>query len=643
MDLIKNVLFANGNRMTENVCNNGLDEESKMDKEPKRNEEYDDGTFQEDGPIGARGHVFCSDSESMDSAAVSSSTHFHGYETDMNGYDDEYDGPKDRLSVGTASAIRRRQIVDEYRARIEDDKEKYLNHTSQVSALKSELAYQTDEVHNQRRCIVGLKSKVNAVTAELRKRTNDLTVALRQLCRITADKRELEDKVSRTSDQTNALTAELEHARAELVRSRELLDARSEAGDRLTCDLDATNRQLELLRRDYQLSMEKSIEDKIVMEDLKYTVARLEHELDQSSTERKKLQQRVEKQQQDTTNCVFNVAKKLKSLKSENAELNLRLEKLSKAESVDVALQTDLTSTQFHLGQADAGPSDDVSVCSCSVGSTDHDCILNYSKREKIQELQSELDETKERYRDKEQDYQQIIAALEKKMAKNKTHEKNKVNEYKLNIKMKDRQFVDLSEEFKSVIRQKNDIINSERNNCIEIKKQLDDQKALLELQKHNTCDEQMKYKDQIKILVEKIDIQSKKVDELTNYIQELKAKQIKTDKPKEFTKTSKSVIYSDIEVKSKTPILKKSTTKYSSCQLKNQKYKIETLNAVHSTCTNKRVHNSQIEKSGAEKMYGKDDPLRKLYESIQQGRNIKRRTQQDFLLGRTNGRSTDT
>jgi hypothetical protein len=46
MDLIKNVLFANGNRMTENVCNNGLDEESKMDKEPKRNEEYDDGTFQ---------------------------------------------------------------------------------------------------------------------------------------------------------------------------------------------------------------------------------------------------------------------------------------------------------------------------------------------------------------------------------------------------------------------------------------------------------------------------------------------------------------------------------------------------------------------------------------------------------------------
>jgi hypothetical protein len=65
-----------------------------------------------------------------------------------------------------------------------------------------------------------------------------------------------------------------------------------------------------------------------------------------------------------------------------------------------------------------------------------------------------------------------------------------------------DRQFVDLSEEFKSVIRQKNDIINSERNNCIEIKKQLDDQKALLELQKHNTCDEQMKYKDQIKILV---------------------------------------------------------------------------------------------------------------------------------------------
>jgi chromosome segregation ATPase len=393
--------------------------------------------MQEDGPIGARGHVFCSDSESMNSAAVSSSTHFHGYETDMNGYDDEYDGPKDRLSVGTASAIRRRQIVDEYRARIEDDKEKYLNHTSQVSALKSELAYQTDEVHNQRRCIVGLKSKVNAVTAELRKRTNDLTVALRQLCRITADKRELEDKVSRTSDQTNALTAELEHARAELVRSRELLDARSEAGDRLTCDLDATNRQLELLRRDYQLSMEKSIEDKIVMEDLKYTVARLEHELDQSSTERKKLQQRVEKQQQDTTNCVFNVAKKLKSLKSENAELNLRLEKLSKAESVDVALQTDLTSTQFHLGQADAGPSDDVSVCSCSVGSTDHDCILNYSKREKIQELQSELDETKERYRDKEQDYQQIIAALEKKMAKNKTHEKNKVNEYKLNIKMK--------------------------------------------------------------------------------------------------------------------------------------------------------------------------------------------------------------
>lgn len=65
-----------------------------------------------------------------------------------------------------------------------------------------------------------------------------------------------------------------------------------------------------------------------------------------------------------------------------------------------------------------------------------------------------------------------------------------------------ERQFADLSEEFKGIIRHKNEIINFERNTCTEIKKQLSDQRMLLELEKHNAYDEQIKCNEQMKNLV---------------------------------------------------------------------------------------------------------------------------------------------
>lgn len=86
----------------------------------------------------------------------------------------------------------------------------------------------------------------------------------------------------------------------------------------------------------------------------------------------------------------------------------------------------------------------------------------------------------------------------------------------------------------------------------------------------------------------EKIDIQSKKIDELSNYIQEFKAQEIKADKPQEFRKTSKSVVYCDVAPKLKIPLLKKDTPKYNTCKLKNQKYTIETMTTVHPMCMDK-------------------------------------------------------
>lgn len=391
-----------------------------------------------------------SGSESTGSAMVTSSTHLRGYETDMHCYND---GPGLRDPVFGAGAVRLQradEVVEEYRARIEDERERYMNKASQVTALKTELVYMADALQSQQTCIAGLRSTVTSLTAELRECTDELTVTRRELGQLAEDKHALNGTVSRTGDELNVLMAELECAKVELVHSRELLEARIVAEDRLTRDLDDANGQLKKLKRDCWLSMEKSIEEGITVENLKCTVSRLEHELVQSTAERNELQQRMEKQQRDTTDYVVDMARKIKNMKRENAELNLRIENLSKTESVDVGLQTDLSSTQLNSGQTETGPSDaqlvgttelqqreDISECSCSVGSTEHDCISNYSKREKIQELQRELDAMNERYRNKELSYQQTIAELEKKVVKNKTHERSKVNEYKLDIKAK--------------------------------------------------------------------------------------------------------------------------------------------------------------------------------------------------------------
>lgn len=65
-----------------------------------------------------------------------------------------------------------------------------------------------------------------------------------------------------------------------------------------------------------------------------------------------------------------------------------------------------------------------------------------------------------------------------------------------------DRQFADMSKEFKNIIDYKNEMIDFERNRCTKIKKQLDDKNVLLlELEKQNAHDGQIKYDDQMNAL----------------------------------------------------------------------------------------------------------------------------------------------
>lgn len=411
----------------------------------------------------------CSGSElTTDSESASGSTHLRGYETELNVYEDP--PPTGTDARDDAATIRRQAIeMHEYREQLEDEREKRLNNASENSVLKSELAYMADALYEAQSYAAGLQSTVARVTGNLDVRTVELTTTLRQLRResaagaekiaqLEADKRELGDAADR-------LTAELETTRSELARERALLRDRATDGERLvanneslTRELDDVKERLERLSRDHLLTVQESAEHGAAAEDSRRTIDRLERELHRSSVKREETQRLVEKQQQDAADYVVDLVRKLERSKRENAALVARVEELSRCkitESVDVGSQTDHSpsaaapsdfngiiadssgTTTAQVQDDGGGAVSETNCSSCSIGSADHDCISNYAKTEKIQELQRELDETKELYEIRERRYRETIEALENKASKYKTNGRNKANEYKLDVKMK--------------------------------------------------------------------------------------------------------------------------------------------------------------------------------------------------------------